>query len=410
VSSVIFISYRRDDSSAFAGRLYDRLVERYGMDQVFMDVDNIPPGVDFAEAIAQAVGTCDVLLAVIGQHWLTVTGQDGRRRLDNPRDMVRLEVEAALTRDVPVIPVLVGGAAMPPEQELPEGLGALALRNGLNIRHETFGADLQRLAAAIDRIEGAATSASSAFPDVAGEATSASLALSSGRGALALEAEYSWTLESIMWALPRQPAPEDEPVIEAPDLVGNLDAQGRLEALLAKRDGVKIGADSFGEQRPFSELRLIATGQHSRPVLITGMRANVSKREPPLSETIVFGPPEGAGENIQIGFDLDSLTPIARGFDSEMLFAGPYFAAHHVSLRNGEQAIFSIRAYTGNFYCEWELLVEAIIDGVSKVFLVRNGNRPFRTTAFASSYRTAYKFDFMASQFVRLQPGATLFG
>jgi hypothetical protein len=93
-----------------------------------------------------------------------------------------------------------------------------------------------------------------------------------------------------------------------------------------------------------------------------------------------------------------------------MLFAGPYFAAHHVSLRNGEQAIFSIRAYTGNFYCEWELLVEAIIDGVSKVFLVRNGNRPFRTTAFASSYRTAYKFDFMASQFVRLQPGATLFG
>jgi hypothetical protein len=122
VSSVIFISYRRDDSSAFAGRLYDRLVERYGMDQVFMDVDNIPPGVDFAEAIAQAVGTCDVLLAVIGQHWLTVTGQDGRRRLDNPRDMVRLEVEAALTRDVPVIPVLVGARRCRRNRSYPRAL------------------------------------------------------------------------------------------------------------------------------------------------------------------------------------------------------------------------------------------------------------------------------------------------
>ena len=96
----IFISYRRRDTSDFADRLYDRLVERYGTDQVFMDVDNIPPGVDWAEAIARAVGTCDVLLVVIGPHWLIVTGPDGRRRLDDPRDMVRLEVEAALSHDL----------------------------------------------------------------------------------------------------------------------------------------------------------------------------------------------------------------------------------------------------------------------------------------------------------------------
>jgi hypothetical protein len=101
-SGGVFISYRREDASGMAGRLYDRLAARFGEDQVFMDVDRIGLGVDFAEVISQAVSTCDVLIAVIGQRWLTAIDEDNKRRLDDPDDFVRLEIEAALARDIRV--------------------------------------------------------------------------------------------------------------------------------------------------------------------------------------------------------------------------------------------------------------------------------------------------------------------
>jgi hypothetical protein len=106
----IFLCYRRDDSGGYAGRLYDRLGQRFGHDNLFMDIDTIAPGLDFVEAIEKAVGTCDVLLAVIGRQWLTSTDSQGQRRLDNPEDFVRLEIVTALVRQIRVIPVLVGGA------------------------------------------------------------------------------------------------------------------------------------------------------------------------------------------------------------------------------------------------------------------------------------------------------------
>jgi hypothetical protein len=118
----VFISYRRQESSGLAGRLYDWLAARLGDDQVFMDVDRIGLGVDFADAIARAVSTCDVLLAVIGPRWLTTTNEEGGRRLNEPDDIVRLEIQAALERDIRVIPILVEGAAMPRRQELPDAL------------------------------------------------------------------------------------------------------------------------------------------------------------------------------------------------------------------------------------------------------------------------------------------------
>jgi TIR domain len=97
-SSRVFISYRRQESSGLAGRLYDWLAARFGNDQVFMDVDTIALGVDFAEVITQAVSTCQVLLAVIGPRWLDLTDENGQRRLDDPNDIVRLEIAAALER------------------------------------------------------------------------------------------------------------------------------------------------------------------------------------------------------------------------------------------------------------------------------------------------------------------------
>jgi hypothetical protein len=148
----IFISYRRQESSHLAGRLYDRLVNRFGEDQVFIDVDTIEPGVDFAEEISRAVAACKVLLAVIGPNWLTATDEQGSRRLDDPDDIVRLEVEAALARGVRVIPILVEGADMPTRQDLPEGLAGLPRRNTLRIRHDNFRYDAGRLVAAIERI------------------------------------------------------------------------------------------------------------------------------------------------------------------------------------------------------------------------------------------------------------------
>src|SRR5215475_12044590 len=147
----IFISYRRQETSHLAGRLSDRLADRFGEGQVFIDVDTIGPGVDFAEEISRAVAACRVLLAVIGPNWLSATDERGRRRLDDPDDIVRLEVEAALTRGVRVIPILVEAAVMPRRDDLPESLAGLARRNALLIRHESFRHDAGRLITAIER-------------------------------------------------------------------------------------------------------------------------------------------------------------------------------------------------------------------------------------------------------------------
>jgi hypothetical protein len=142
-------------------------------------------------------------------------------------------------------------------------------------------------------------------------------------------------------------------------------------------------------------------------VLITGLRTNVLRRERPLSQTIVYGPPQGAGENIQVGLDLDSRTPSARSFRDKRFLAEPYFAGHHVSVKLGEQVVFTVRAFTSKWYCEWELLVTAVVDGKDRVFSIKDGEQPFRTTAFATAYKTIYSFDFFKGRFVKLPPGAT---
>jgi hypothetical protein len=147
----IFMSYRREDTAYPAGWLYDRLAGHFGRSQVFKDIDSIELGDDFVEVINAAVESCDVLLALIGDRWLTATGQDGQRRLDNPGDFVRLEIEAALTRNVRVIPILVEGARMPGEDELPASLAKLAYRQALELSPSRFAADTRRLLKVLDR-------------------------------------------------------------------------------------------------------------------------------------------------------------------------------------------------------------------------------------------------------------------
>jgi ABC-type amino acid transport substrate-binding protein len=147
----IFISYRREETAYPAGWLFDRLADRFGGGQVFKDVDSIEPGDDFVEVITSAVGSCDVLLALIGEEWLTITDEHGRRRLDNPEDFVRLEIEAALTRKVRVIPILVGHAKMPRTDELPGSLAKLVRRQALELSPARFDFDLGRLLKVLDR-------------------------------------------------------------------------------------------------------------------------------------------------------------------------------------------------------------------------------------------------------------------
>jgi hypothetical protein len=146
-SGRIFISYRRAEAAAdySASWVYERLVARFGRDRVFKDVYSIEPGDDFGETIAKAVGSSEVLLAFIGPQWATITDETGRRRLDRPDDFVRLEIEAALQRDVRVIPILVGGASMPRPAQLPPSLSKLASRQALELSPARFEFDTARL-------------------------------------------------------------------------------------------------------------------------------------------------------------------------------------------------------------------------------------------------------------------------
>jgi formylglycine-generating enzyme required for sulfatase activity len=151
MSGKIFINYRRDDSAAWAGRLADRLKNHFPSNQIFMDVDTIEPGVDFVEAVEEVVGACDVLIAVIGAQWLTSSDRRGKRRLDIPKDLVRLEIAIALKRGIRVVPVLVEGVKMPEAGELPDDLKALVRRNALEINHTRFSTDSDRLVIAVER-------------------------------------------------------------------------------------------------------------------------------------------------------------------------------------------------------------------------------------------------------------------
>jgi hypothetical protein len=150
-SGRIFMSYRRDETAYPAGWLYDRLADHFGGGQVFKDIDSIELGDDFVEVITSAVGSCDVLLALIGDQWLTITDAHGQRRLDDPDDFVRLEIEAALTRNVRVIPILVDGARMPRAAELPASLARLVRRQALELSPARFDFDTGRLLKVLDR-------------------------------------------------------------------------------------------------------------------------------------------------------------------------------------------------------------------------------------------------------------------
>ena len=143
--SAIFLSYRREDSAGFAGRLSDELETKLGAGSVFRDVDDIRPGEDFVAAINSQLDQVNAVLVMIGPHWRAATDSTGQRRLDKADDLVRLEIQAALTLGKPVIPLLVGGAAMPTEADLPPEIAGLARRQAVLLSDADWRADVARL-------------------------------------------------------------------------------------------------------------------------------------------------------------------------------------------------------------------------------------------------------------------------
>jgi Domain of unknown function (DUF4189)/TIR domain len=161
----IFINYRRGDEPGFTHALLGRLEQAFPAERLFIDVDNIPPGEDFVHALESQVAQCDALLAVIGNGWLDARDERGSRRLDDPSDFVRIEIESALKQGKRVIPVLVHEARMPRPDELPEAIRPLATRNAVRLTHERFRADVQGL---IKALQGALAEVGSLGPDAIG--------------------------------------------------------------------------------------------------------------------------------------------------------------------------------------------------------------------------------------------------
>src|SRR5829696_5974109 len=143
--SSIFVSYRRTDAPAHAGRIYDRLVDRFGKDNVYKDLDSTAPGADFAEVIKETIATCDAVLAVIGRDWVSATRRWRRRRLNDSKDWVEREIAVALERNIGVVPVLVDGARMPSPDELPKDVKVLAQRHAVELSETAWTPQLTQL-------------------------------------------------------------------------------------------------------------------------------------------------------------------------------------------------------------------------------------------------------------------------
>jgi hypothetical protein len=244
----IFIGYRRGDSAGHARALFDRLRAHFGAELVFMDVTDIEPGMDFTEVLDQAIGSCDVLLAVIGREWLTATDVSGVRRLDDPHDFVRLEVTTALRRKIRVIPVLVQNAALPSASVLPAEMAELPKHQSIELRDTRWDADVTDLVTALDKL----VTPASGQPGVLPVASPPAARLSMNRAAIAflvlgvlVAAGYALT---VVW---RAPAPAVAPAEASPPVDSRTGVADRPAA---------VDTVNFGERR---------TGSASAPVNYT---------------------------------------------------------------------------------------------------------------------------------------------
>ncbi len=152
IDANIFISYRRSDSAPYAGRLHDHLADHFGKDRIFMDIEAIGAGSDFIHSIEQSLSISDAVIVLIGKTWASTPGADGKPRLADPDDFVRMEIVEALESGMEIFPVLVGGAQMPVTSDLPDALAGLCRRNALEISDSRWSFDLRRLIDGLRRV------------------------------------------------------------------------------------------------------------------------------------------------------------------------------------------------------------------------------------------------------------------
>ena len=230
----IFISYRREDTSGYAGRLYDQVSSHFGRDHVFMDVADLEPGSDFVDTIEKKVSTCDALIALIGKNWLTIKDEQNKVRIRKPGDFVNIEIAAALKRSVEVIPVLVGGAKMPLQGELPESLELLSRRQALELSDVHFTRDVGDLIEALKRPAGTRVSRSPRWLKPALVVSISSICvLAAGIGI--------WTWQNLPHSQPRVEAPVPSvPKSTLPanpsKAVNDTDISGNWRAVVQKED------------------------------------------------------------------------------------------------------------------------------------------------------------------------------
>jgi hypothetical protein len=147
----IVLSYRRNDTRWITAHICEHLETHFGSGNVFMDIDRIPIGHDFREHIRRTLESCDILIAIIGPHWLE-TDAAGKSRLENKSDWVRLEIGTALERDIPVVPLLIDNASMPKTEELPGDLHGLEFRQAATFNSSDFKSQIQKLINSLDRL------------------------------------------------------------------------------------------------------------------------------------------------------------------------------------------------------------------------------------------------------------------
>ena len=147
----VFLSYRRQDSASFCGRVYDRLIAHFGAANVFRDIDSLAPGDSFAEKIREYISQCDAVIVLIGTQWLSIADAAGRRRLDDPGDFVRMEIVEAAVQEKLVVPALHDGAPMPGPQDLPLEIAFLAQRNAIELTDRHFASDMKQLVDALSK-------------------------------------------------------------------------------------------------------------------------------------------------------------------------------------------------------------------------------------------------------------------
>lgn len=284
----IFISYRRDDASHVAGRMADALRGRVGREKVFVDVDNVAPGEDFVRKIEDTIRASDVFLAVIGANWLSARTQQGERRIDLAGDFIRLEVKSALASGKRVIPVLVDGAGMPREEELPEDIRQLVRHNAVFISHTTFTRDMNALMEQIapERQKAAVKPNMLALP------------LGAGMLLLGMLAVAFWPkggpppLTSSI-SLADEPDPQSVIKITQTAFRAERSADGRLSirAQLAYRDRMReeklIDGIPFNKVSPLiptmPRLTVQVTNTTNAPISITELQFEVIKAEPDVS-------------------------------------------------------------------------------------------------------------------------------